>query len=439
MEHAPLIALVCDVLLAGFCVRRYSMRRGFVEVNHIALFTLGFLLYWILPIATASLGLLRDEVWMSTWYGLFDAIPAGRLTAYVVTCGCAYASFVAGSAAAGALAWRPAEPMRWRFDQRVVMILFVPLLLAAIGFAVLVRHELFHGYATIYEEFGFRGSFTAASLFLLSLALVDLARRHDATPTLRSMRGILINRYLFTYFVFAVLVLSMGGRLYFISSLLMIVAYRTVFVRPARTSLLAGTFVALAVVSGAIGLFRSGSAAAPGAVATNLLAEFFFTSLSLTHFLGNHALPLLRAPIFLASDFSNLVPLVIFPQKASFLIQPDAYGFEVFAPFGALNSFFSFMINFGVLGTFVVLFALGFGLTRLKHQEGSVVSRVVYVMLSGWLTFTFFRDPFSVSIVKNMFEFSIVVPVLLVVAMRCLTLAGSVDIARSEPFHRPAA
>jgi len=38
-----------------------------------------------------------------------------------------------------------------------------------------------------------------------------------------------------------------------------------------------------------------------------------------------------------------------------------------------------------------------------------------YIMCTGWLAFTFFRDPFSISIVKAMFEDSIILPTLIVI------------------------
>ena len=46
---------------------------------------------------------------------------------------------------------------------------------------------------------------------------------------------------------------------------------------------------------------------------------------------------------------------------------------------------------------------------------------MIYIMIAGWLGFSFFRDPFYVSIVKCMVEFSVIVPTLIVVSLHLCT------------------
>src|SRR4029077_19095403 len=75
-----------------------------------------------------------------------------------------------------------------------------------------------------------------------------------------------------------------------------------------------------------------------------------------------------------------------------------------------VNSFFSFMVNFGALGTMVFLFLFSFGMGFLKSRRGSILARAMYCMISGWLLISFFRNPFEVSLVKDIFQMSIVVP-----------------------------
>jgi len=413
-----------DVVLVVAGVWGCCVRGGRARVDHVMLFSLGFTLYWILPVAAGLTGIYRDQSWMSLWYGLFDAIGARRLAEYFGVCAASYVAFVAGSLVAPAFLAPPRRPAGWGFDRRLGVLFLLPLLAAASIFAYEVRAELFHGYAGIDENFGFRGSFTAASLFLLALAFVDTAKRHDRLGPGATMRALVVTPCFGAYFVFALLVLSMGGRLYFMTSLLMLLAYATVFIAPVRLATFGGSLAGIAALSGVIGLFRLGAGASTAAVLINLLSEFFFTSFSLLNYLSAHQLAAVHAPVFLASDFTNLVPLFLFPQKAALAIPPEARGYQVFSPFGALNSFFSFQINFGVIGTLVVLFALGAWLSALRVNAQSALARVVYVMVSGWLTFSFFRDPFSISVVKNIFEFSIVVPTLLVVGLYVLTLAG---------------
>jgi hypothetical protein len=124
-------------------------------------------------------------------------------------------------------------------------------------------------------------------------------------------------------------------------------------------------------------------------------------------------------PKYLASDFCNLIPSAVFPGKAALIQAPD-----FFSPLGALHSFVSFSFNFGLIGTAVCMFLLPVGLRWIRARDGSPLYRTMYVMLSGWLAFTFFRDPFSVSIVKTMVQHSILLPIAIVSIARLLELAS---------------
>jgi hypothetical protein len=79
------------------------------------------------------------------------------------------------------------------------------------------------------------------------------------------------------------------------------------------------------------------------------------------------------------------------------------------------------------------MFLLPVALHWIKARDGSPLYRTMYVMLSGWLAFTFFRDPFSVSLVKTMFQHSILLPSAMVAFIRLAELAGQgVAPARAE-------
>jgi len=319
-----------------------------------------------------------------------------------------------------------------------VDVYLVPALIAAVIFAALVRDELFLGYqGSIYDDFGWRGSFVAASLPLLALTFIYAAKLEQRYPLLPRFRKLLINRFSVSYLVVAILVLSLGGRLHILSSLLMLLVYRTVFVRRTTIAAALALFVTAALAAGLTGVYRIGSVITLDDMLVNLFAEFLFTSFSLIHFLGENRMELIKFPIFLLSDFINLIPTFVFPGKADMLLQPEAYGYVIFSPGGALNSFFSFMINFGVVGTWFTLFALGFFLNYLRINGHIILFKVMYVMLSGWLAFTFFRDPFSVSVVKNMFEFSIIVPALIIISMYFLTFIMRKQSDRRHPNLSP--
>jgi hypothetical protein len=233
------------------------------------------------------------------------------------------------------------------------------------------------------------------------------------------------------------MLLSLGVRLYAITAVLSVLTFLSVFRRP-LSSAAALTIVALVVaVGGVVGSVRVGGGVSFLGVVGGVAMEPLFTSFSLLDFIGQGDFPLVNFPRFLLGDLINLVPSALFPSKTSFLVRPEDYGYTVFAPVGALSSFFSFMINFGVLGTMAFVGLLGAALSVLRRYAAPL-ARVVYAMVSGCLGFTLFRDPFSVSLVKNLLQFSILVPLLLAAALHVVTVVVTASARRPAARERPA-
>jgi hypothetical protein len=70
------------------------------------------------------------------------------------------------------------------------------------------------------------------------------------------------------------------------------------------------------------------------------------------------------------------------------------------------------MVNFGVVGAAFLFYILGKLLGRYEHARHAQTA-LIYCLMSACLTFTFNRDPFSVSVVKNIFENAFLIPILL--------------------------
>lgn len=434
-----LLYLAC-ILVPVAVVVRHCFRPDGIRVDPVLTFSIGFVVYWLFPIALGASGAFASQAGMDLWYGLFQRTERGVLLRFAAVSLTAYAAFVFGFLHGSRRGHeRPRRALH--FSPALLAPLFVVLLVAAAGFAFALRDRLFHGYRTteIIGNGGIQGSFVAVSLALLALAMLRLSWR-ALRAEIDLVRYVRRDGFFLGYFAVAVLALSLGGRLYFVSSLLILATYRSTFDQPVQygTFLLGG--VATVLLAGVVGVVRLGGRVNPSAVAFNLAAEPMFTSFSLVNFLAVGHFGVFRAPIFLVSDFVNLIPTVVFPAKQRLLLDPSQAGFEVFAPIGALNSFFSFMINFGALGTPLALYGLGTGLRLLRGRSDSPVARTAYCMLTGFLAFTFFRDPFAVSVVKNMFEFSLAVPALFAAVAHVFTVitdegrAGDVP-----PAHVPCA
>ena len=419
------ILLFVNIVVPLWTAYRACVSPEGVVFNHMLMFTIGYLFYWILPIGVGMSRLFSNELAMKLWYKVFDVIAPETLASYLVVTLCCYLAFAAGSA----LSARVRRPTQYHSTFFYNSLLNVPLILVLIigaAYAFALRAQLFRGYTAWNAENGGgseRSSIVAVSVFLLALALVSMARRHEVLHFKSTFFELMRSRFVIGYYVMAFLVLSLGGRLYFVSGVVALLAYRTSYFKRVPSGTATIVVAAVGILSAFLGVLRLQGTLDPGAAVLNAFIEPLFTGFSLIHFLGTATFEWLKFPAFLFSSFLNLIPTLLLPDKTSLFVRPEDYGYVAFSPGGALNSYFSFMINFGILGTVAFFFGFAWFLSFLRKRDGRLLYRVTYVMLCGWIGFTFFRDDFSISLVKTMFQFSMLTPLVLVLAAQLVSVA----------------
>jgi hypothetical protein len=413
-------ATILVLVLAAVAISRHAVADGRVELNGFLFFSLGFLYYWMFPLAFAANASLVASDGFSAAADVVEAIDGGALRFYAGMCVLCYAAFWRGYAGSAKripprASYAPFARPAWGMKGAVV----VAALLATV-MAIPVRGHLFQGY---HEELfdGYeqglvadvlpRGAFVASVSMLFVICLMWASQ---TTSSSERPRDFFSSRALMLYFGFQVLVVSMGGRLYFVSNVLSLLAFATIRygirIRISRLALWSAVVVA---VVGAAGVLRTGDGQVSwGSVITNVGQEPALTSLSLFAFLDAGVFPALNAPIFLLSDFTNLLPSSLFPDKMSWLLRPQDFGYTISMPLGGLHLFVSLLVNFGWLGTLAVFFGIGAALAKLRTHVTSWLGCVVYSTVSGWVAFSLFRDPLSVSLVKNVLQVAILTPVL---------------------------
>ncbi len=423
MNTLIFILMAVNIVVPLWVMQRFCVTRKGVEFNHILMFSLGFLFYWMVPIVVGMNRLFESELAMRLWYQVFDVISPEVIAIYLVIALCCYLSFIAGTVFTTRFFRAKARYEEIFFYPRLLDIMLLLALTVAGIYGFLLRDELFHGYTAWGAGEGTekRGPFIAASVFLLALTFVYMAKKHEATGFTIGFGRLLANRYFVSYIAVAVLVLSLGGRLYFVSSLVMLLVYRSVYFARISTKVALISLGGVGGLAGLVGLVRLGGDVNFQSGLLNVFIEPLFTGFSLIHFLGDATFEWVKFPVFLLSSFINLAPTALLPGKADYIVAPEDYGYVAFAPGGALNSYFSLMINFGILGTLVFLFLFSGILNYLKLQDRRLLYRVIYVMLCGWLGFTFFRDAFFISIVKTMVQFSILTPIGIVITVQLIS------------------
>jgi len=380
---------------------RRSVTRGRVEINHVTTLTFGFLFYWITPLAVRIWASKIDFPMAPIWIDLFRP----RLTTpYALSCVALYFCFAIGDTLGLRIFRTVATATKTRRVPRVALLLVT---LFGCGLMVysayVVRAYLFvPASPTVLQVGAARGAVTSCMVLLATVALIFTIEH----PEVR-WRKRLLSPYFLAPMAGAAVMLALGSRLYVASILVMFVIYQTNLRARFKLRTVVAVALVLAILFGAIGTWREGTSVT-GAL-SNVFFEPMIGSLSLVHHLRYKGIAWINEPTQLIGDFRNLIPTVLMPEKFKTLKKPNAY-----RPLGGLNSFVSFNLNFGLLGTAVFWFLMPLGFRYLKSRLSNTLTATVYIMCTGWLMFTFFRDPFSISLVKAMFEDSILVPAVIV-------------------------
>jgi oligosaccharide repeat unit polymerase len=398
------LVLVAVVLPCWYAYKR-SVARGLVAINHVGTLSFGFLFYWVLPILIGTYGPHLAPQLSSTFTQLFDP---RRTTPYLLACVVFYGCFLAGDCL-GIRCFRNKAIAAAQIPRLALSLVTVLGCLLALYTMYALRAELLLPYSTALTFKTARGTLTSCILLLGIVALMFIVDRPQAPWRERL-------KYLVPFIAGCGLLLLLGSRLYVASFLLMFAIYRSnLRQRFKLRTVLLGTAI-FTVLVGMVGVWRSGERLQYAFV--NVAQEPVMTSISLMYYLRHQGIAWTNSPVYLASDFANLIPALILPGKASLLKRPPVYH-----PLGGLHSFVSFNLNFGVLGTAVFWFLLPIAFRYLKSRSSGTLWATMYIMCSAWMAFTFFRDPFKISLVKAVLENSILIPIGVVALGRLLSSA----------------
>ncbi len=69
------LLLIGNAVIAGLCTWQLSVDRGKMRVDHVVLFSAGFVAYWLMPIIVGSIGYLRETSEMRAWFAMYDEVP----------------------------------------------------------------------------------------------------------------------------------------------------------------------------------------------------------------------------------------------------------------------------------------------------------------------------------------------------------------------------
>lgn len=417
-----MIIVLCliNYLLILFSVYIFCVKNGTISLNGFFFFSVGYAYYWLTPYFLSSLLGSTPPEELQIVIERFVSITDETSLIYLLLSFLFYAIFLFFYYVSfnGKSSRKPISQKSERAIRFWSIMSCLGIGLAAL-MAIPIKHYFFTGYdAALFENYQDgvvqdalpRGTFIASTSILFSMAFMRAVMKHGH---LQKILPVLTDPFMLAYYFFAILALSLGGRLYFATNMLTVIIFFSTYFSW-RVKLSEFFVLGLAGIGSAAmwGVLRAGSDFSLFNMALNLAQEPLLTSISSFSFLTSGKLPLINFPSFLISDFINLIPSVIFPGKINYLLNPLDFGYDFAMPLGGLHVFVSLLINFGIAGAAVFFAAVGYLMGNYRKTV-SIQKIVIYSLICACMTFTFNRDPFSVSIVKNIFENSFLIPFIL--------------------------
>jgi hypothetical protein len=413
MRAASLIVDLVSLLLAVSVVIRRLAKYSALRIDHVILFALAHAYYFSMSSLMRQLKVFNDTYWFV--YRYFVNVTESRQLASSVWSLLFLVAFLTGAHVAEQRrrvavddssledGTPPRQPALFEPATLLTALSLAFFMLMAVRF----RGVITQGYrsldpASIQNELG-RGvlSATATGTMLCALFGVHVTMR-------RSDRRHQRLAWAFGAVAIAVPSLTLllaGGRIYVATSVVAILVWFTQVVRPVKRSFILGAGVCSFVALTALGSIRTGELPDRETLGFFATSESVLTSISQATFLSSEReifLPA-RAPQYLASDITNILPRAIVPNKESLRLDPEDDGFSIGSALGAVHLQVSSLINFGYVGSLVVVALSAYGLSRLKlkvQENTASVLSITYATCSAALTFTLFRDPFSISVVR---------------------------------------
>ncbi|MBA4167198.1 MAG: oligosaccharide repeat unit polymerase [Chitinophagaceae bacterium] len=370
------------------------MKRHYL-IDHRILFLFGYIFYLFTPLMVGRGDFFEGLPGISLYQRYYDAIPDQNIRTYFWISIAWLPAFYLGHIFftlvrpyKTSLGVFPATPVSYATTYVGSLLLIVLVLFAYLG-----RASLLQGYSSY--DVASRGKLSSLLVIFNFFLLYQLLSRQRLSIGLAA--GTVAT---------ALILLSMGGRMYVFQTFIILLVYKTSFA-PKRWSILHISLLIISalVIATAAGIWRMGDSLNLRKAAYSILAEPVFTWFSTSSFLSSNTIPLIHFPANFLTSFLNMIPNTILNLQR-FVISTKEMGFTYDNPLGAESAWTTFIINFGVIGTFIFLFVTGFLINMLRAwSETSRMGATYYILVCSILPFQFFRDGFYILNKQLVFNF----------------------------------
>ncbi len=383
-------------------------------IDHKILFLFGYLFYLFTPYIVGVTNLFTGFPGIELYQSFFKRIPKEKLMIYAIITLLWLPAFYLGH-----LSFKLLKPYKRSLQlfpetatSKGVSYIGFLLIFILVLFAFISRNSILGGYSSY--DVGARGKMSTLLVVFNFFLTYQLVSRQKVSWLL--ITGTVIT---------ALLLLSMGGRMYVMQTIVVFLIYKTSFSKKAFSlfRIIGFAFAAFLIIS-FVGIWRMKTSFNASMAAYSLFAEPVFTWFSTSTYLISNSIPLFNMPLNFITSFFNVVPNTFFSLQP-YIISPYQMVSNYQSPLGADSVWANIVINFGSIGSFGFLFGMGFILNFLRHNsETSRFGAVYYIMVCAMLPFQFFRDGFYLLNKQLFFNFLILPAV-------CLLLLKTIQYVQS--------
>ncbi len=271
---------------------------------------------------------------------------------------------------------------------------------------------LFRGYSAVSEWPVQRGWFISVNVSLIVLFCIYASNRVDfynISGNWKDKFKIFFNQYLIVSFLFGFLMYSTGNRGYLTLSVISILL---VLQRVLKVFKLLQMFIIVclvAILNSIWGIIRVQNSVNFFKIIQYFFMEPGYVGMTLISHLIRNEFSLIEFPISLLGNIIGMIPSIIFPEKFKYIQAITKMGKPINVFQGTTHNYVELIANFGLIGSMIFMFLLSLSLNFLKRNESL---SGIYIAICSFLPFFFFRD-FSNTLIKYIFEFTIILSILL--------------------------
>ena len=397
--------LLLNMMVLVIYLYSFKVRKSIIKVDHCFLLVAGIIFYWLMPIYA-----YENKLFTYSFNELYQEISHSNIEDYLIYVLIIITSFLIGDGISNKLSIKFSKN-NYCYSNYVLDAFYWVFLLLTLYSAYSLRESFFTGYENVSAWPHERGWFISCCMALITLNVINSFNiiYKKQVPVNKLKYLLVFNKYFVSALFFNFLMLSTGNRGYFISFLITILLIFNEVKGGFKLTKIIYLTLAFSFFNGFIAVLRSKADLNFMSTVGNIFYESVNVGVTLFHHIRDMNYNLIEFPDVLISKFIGIIPSIIFPGKFALMISPADVGKTVIRYQATTHNYVELLINFGLIGTIFIFFVLGVTLNWLKSKKHYVA---IYVAVSAQIPFFFFRSFYDAT-VKYIFEFSILLPIVI--------------------------